>query len=90
MSGAEAIASIALGFLPLLVSSAQRYERCFHPFIQYKKFAAEIEEFHKLLLIQKNLFRNQCIQILENNAGHGDVGRMLQDQGHPLWAELEE
>ena len=51
MPGVEVVAGLALAVLPLLVSAAQQYEKFLHPFLQFKKFAADMKESHKQFLI---------------------------------------
>lgn len=81
MSGFE-VAGIALAILPLLISTAERYDDCFHPLTRYRKFAPEVSRFQQQLKIQKIIFRNQCRILLEFVIDRDDVARTLSAPQH--------
>ena len=91
MSGVE-VAGLALGFLPLLISAAEHYDKCLRPFIRYKNFGKEARRFQILLGNQKSLFRNECRLLLEEFIEH-DVASSIIDGplgvDHPSWSEVE-
>ena len=85
MSGAETVAGLVLGVLPLLVVAAEHYDQCFRPFVRYKKIAKEADHFRDQLNIQKTIFRNQCRLLLEQIVEHDAAARMLKGPDDPLW-----
>ena len=92
MSGVEAVAGLALGFLPLLISAAEHYDECLRPFIRYKDFAKEANRFVKSLRIQKGIFRNQCRILLEEIINHDVASSMLDGKSgaeHPYWSDIQ-
>ena len=92
MSGVEAVAGLALGVLPLLISAAEHYDECLRPFIRYKNFAKEADRFLNLLRIQKAIFRNQCRILLEEIIEHDVASSMLDGPSgvdHPSWSDIE-
>lgn len=82
MSGIE-VAGIALAILPLLISTAKRYNDCFLPLTRYRKFAPEVSRFQQQLKIQKTIFRNQCRILLEFVINRDDAERTLSASRHP-------
>ena len=94
MSGVEAIAGLALGILPLLISAAEHYDDCLRPFIRYKNFAKEADRFAHLLGVQKTIFRNQCRLLLEEIIEHDVASSMLSPSPsganhHPSWSDID-
>ena len=85
MSGAEAVAGLTLGVLPILLAAAEHYDQCFRPFVRYKKIAKEADHFRDQLNIQKTIFRNQCRLLLEQIVEHDAASRMLKAPDEPLW-----
>ena len=81
MSGIEA-AGLALAILPLIVSTTQRYEDCFRPFLKYKRFAKEADGFRKLFGVQKAIFRNQCGILLQELVAHDAAMAILNGARH--------
>lgn len=81
MSGIEA-AGLALAILPLIVSAAEHYEDCFHPFLQYKNFAREADFFRKLFGVQKVIFKNQCGILLQELVDHDAALAVLNGAHH--------
>lgn len=57
------IAGLALGIAPLIISVVENYEYTFQPFVTYRRYAREIDNFATRLAAQKAIFNNQC-QIL--------------------------
>ena len=91
MSGVE-VAGLALGFLPLLISAAEHYDKCLRPFIRYKDFAKEADRFQDSLRVQKGIFRNQCRILLEEIVEHDVASSMLDGRSgkdHPSWSDVE-
>ena len=78
-----------LGLLPLIISAAEHYNDCFHPFRRYRKFGAEVDRFQQQLKIQKTIFRNQCRILLENVTRDDAAASMLGERSHTLWADPE-
>lgn len=92
MSGVETVAGLALGVLPVLISAAERYDDCLHPFKRYKSFAKEADQFQHWLSIQKTIFRNQCRILLEEIIEHDVASSMLNGlsgTNHPSWSDVE-
>lgn len=81
MSGIE-VAGLALAILPLIVSAAEHYENCFRPFLQYKSFAKEADFFRKLFSVQKAIFKNQCVILLQELVDHDAALAMLNGAHH--------
>ncbi|CAF9930721.1 hypothetical protein IMSHALPRED_008261 [Imshaugia aleurites] len=92
MSGVEAVAGLALGILPLLISAAEHYDDTLRPFERYKNFAKEADRFQGQLGIQKVIFRNQCRILLEEIIEHDVASSMLYGLSgptHPSWSDVE-
>ena len=90
MSGIEAIAGLAVGILPLMISAAEHYEDCLRPFIRYKNFTKEADRFRSQLGTQKVIFKNQCRILLEAVLSHDVASGMLATgPEHPSWSDLE-
>ena len=90
MSGVE-VAGLALGFLPLLISAAEHYDKCLRPFTRYKEVAKEADRFQNLLRIQKAIYRNQCRILLEEIIEHDVASSMLDGPlgvDHPSWSDV--
>ena len=87
MSGAETVAGLTLGVLPLLIAAAEHYDRCFRPFVRYRKIAKEADHFRVQLSIQKTIFRNQCRLLLEQIVDHDAASRMLKGPNDPSWRD---
>ena len=85
MSGAEAVAGLTLGVLPLLINAAEHYDQCFRPFVRYKKIAKEADHFRNQLNIQRTIFRNQCRLLLEEIVDHDAASWMLKTPEAPTW-----
>lgn len=85
MSGAEAVAGLVIGVLPLLISAAEHYNDCFQAFRRYRKFTSEVKEFGQQFKIQKTIFRNQCRLFLEDAVEHDVATKMLDEKDHPYW-----
>lgn len=85
MSGAEAVAGLVIGVLPLLISAAEHYNDCFQAFRRYRKFTSEVKEFRQQFKIQKTIFRNQCRLFLEDAIEHDVATKMLDEKDHPYW-----
>lgn len=81
MSGIE-VAGIAVAILPLLISTAERYDDCFHPLTRYRKFATEVRRFQQQLKNQKIIFRSQCRILLTFVIDRDDVARTLSAPRH--------
>ena len=91
MSGVE-VASLALGFLPLLISAAEHYNKCLRPFIRYRNFAKEASRFQKSLRIQRYKFKCNCRILLEEITEHDVASDMLDGPlgvDHPSWSSVE-
>lgn len=87
MSGAEAVAGLVLGVLPLLVAAAEHYEDIFRPFTRYRKYAQELKKFQKVLEAQKTIFRNECQHLLTSITDWDGANQMLQKRCHPFWRD---
>lgn len=87
MSGAEAVAGLVLGVLPLLVAAAEHYEDVFRPFARYRKFAQEVQIFQKQFKTQKTIFRNECRLLLTTLTDHDVANQMLEERCHPFWTD---
>ena len=85
MSGAEAVAGLTLGVLPLLINAAEHYDQCFRPFVRYKKIAKEADHFRNQLNTQRTIFRNQCRLLLEEIVDHDAASCMLKTPEDPTW-----
>lgn len=87
MSGAEAVAGLVLGVLPLLVSAAEHYEDAFRPFARYRKFSQEVQIFQKQFKTQKTIFRNECRLLLTTLTDRDVANQMLDERCHPYWTD---
>lgn len=87
MSGAEAVAGLVLGVLPLLVAAAEHYEDIFQPFTRYRNYAQELRGFQRELEAQKTIFRNECQHLLTSITDWEGANQMLQVPGHPSRAD---
>ena len=85
MSGAETVAGLAVGVLPLLIAAAEHYDQCFRPFVRYKRIAKEADHFRNQLNIQRTIFRNQCRLLLEQIVEHDAASCMLKAPEDPSW-----
>ena len=85
MSGAETVAGLTVGVLPLLIAAAEHYDQCFRPFVRYKRIAKEADHFRNQLNIQRTIFRNQCRLLLEQIVEHDAASRMLKAPEDPSW-----
>ena len=92
MSGIEA-AGLALGFIPLLISAAEHYNKCLRLWRRYQNFTKKADRFLKLLGVQKARFTNQCRILLQDiNIEHDVASSMLDGQSgvdHPFWSDVE-
>lgn len=87
MSGAEAVAGLVLGVLPLLIAAAEHYEDVFRPFARYRKYAQEVSKLHRVLEAQRTIFRNECQHLLTSITDWEVANEMLQEPCHPFWAD---
>lgn len=87
MSGAEAVAGLVLGVLPLLIAAADHYEDIFRRFARYRKYAQEVSKLHRVLEAQKTIFRNECQHLLTSITDWEVANRMLEEPCHPFWAD---
>ena len=78
---------IILAILPLLASTAKRYDDCLRPFIRYYRFTSKVDQFKHKLDIQRLFFRNECRILLESVIEHDVANRMLDDKAHPQWED---
>ena len=85
MSGIIEGAGLALAVLPILLSVAKHYDDCLSPFMRYKKFSKEAKCYHRQLEVQKAIYRNACLRLLEDVAEHGIASRMLSTPGDDAW-----
>ena len=85
-------AGLAVAILPLIVSAAQHYKDCFRPFLKYKRFSKEADEFRMLFGVQKVIFRNQCGFLLQELVDHDAALAMLNgaQSNHRLERQLDE
>jgi hypothetical protein len=89
MSGAETVIGLVLGVLPLLVSTAERYDDVFRPFRRYKRFSKELKKFQREFLGHKTVFHNECLLLLSTFAGVETASEILREKNHPLRKDLE-
>ena len=78
---------LALALPPLLISAAENYNNCIRPFLRYKRFAKEAEQFIQLLDVQKHIFHNECGILLENFVEKDVAASMLSDFDDPTWRD---
>ena len=83
MSGVEAAAGLALAVLPLMISAADHYERCLRPFVRYRNFTKEADFFCWSFSVQKQIFKNQCLILLEEIIEHDAASIVLSGAGQP-------
>lgn len=89
MTGAEAVAGLAIGVLPLLVSAVEHYRSVCRPFRRWKNFHEESRCLDAELLVEKVKFHNECRILLGLVIGHNDAGEMLENPKHPLWKDTD-
>ncbi|KAL8712535.1 MAG: hypothetical protein Q9225_006933 [Loekoesia sp. 1 TL-2023] len=85
MSGVE-VASLAVAFLPLVLSAAKSYDNVLGPFLRYRRFAVEARRYHKELDIQRTIFRNECRDLLEKVIEHDAASDMLEALNKEVWS----
>ena len=83
MAGVEAAAGLALAVLPLMISAADHYERCLRPFVRYRNFTKEADFFCWSFSVQKQIFKNQCLILLEEIIEHDAASIVLSGAGQP-------
>ena len=88
MTGIE-VASLVLGVLPVLFSAAENFDRCLRPFNRYRNFALELDRYQRLLKLQKTIYHNQCLSLLDSALDHDVAVRMLFVSGHPSWVDQD-
>ncbi|KAH7409115.1 hypothetical protein BKA64DRAFT_664177 [Cadophora sp. MPI-SDFR-AT-0126] len=81
------ITGLALGIAPLIISAVENYEYTFQPFVTYRRYSQEINNFTTRLGAQKAIFNNQC-QLLLSQAGgdteNSSLEGILCDPNHPF------
>lgn len=87
MSGVE-VASLAVAFLPLVLSAAKSYDTVLSPFLRYRRFAVEARRYHNELDIQRTIFRNECRDLLEKVIEHDAASDMLEALNKEAWSNL--
>lgn len=86
MSGIE-VAGLALAILPLVVSTAKRYDSALSPYLRYRRFAKEAKLYSKGLEIQRTIFRNECRNLLERVIDHDTASGMLNLLSQEPWSD---
>lgn len=64
MSGAEVIAGLVLGVLPLIIKAAKSYKKIGEVIATYRKYSKAVHIFNIELSTQKTIFQNKCTLIL--------------------------
>ena len=85
MSGIIEGAGLALAVLPILLSVAKHYDDCLSPFVRFKKFSKEAKCYLRQLEVQKAIYRNACLCLLEDVAEHAIASRMLSTPADDGW-----
>lgn len=85
MTGIIEGAGLALAVLPILLSVTKHYEDCLSPFVRYKKFSKEAKCYLRQLAVQKAIYRNTCLFLLEDVVEHGIAARMLSMPADDAW-----
>ena len=78
---------VVLAVLPLIISAAENYGRCFRPIERYFHFSSRVDRFRQRFEIQKTIFRNQCRILLEDIIEHDVAVDMLNDRLHRNWKD---
>lgn len=89
MSGVEAVAGLAIGVLPLLVSAVENYRSACRPFRRWKEFHKELKRFHAEILVEEATFHNECLMLLAALIGNKEAEEMLKDFEHHLWLNVD-
>jgi hypothetical protein len=83
MTSFEAV-GVVLGVLPLIVSALENYERMIGPNRTFRKYSKALQTFNTELNVQRNIFENECIFILDRFVDGHELRDMLQDPCHSL------
>ncbi len=73
------IKGLALGIAPLIISAVENYEYTFQPFVTYRRYSREIDNFTTRLAAQKAIFNNQCQLLLSAAERDGNPSEALLD-----------
>ncbi len=81
------VVSLMLGIAPLIISAVENYETTFQPFVAYRRYSREIDQFTTRLAVQRTIFNNQCQLLLsaaEKDGRPEDVllENILKDPNH--------
>ncbi|KAH9203750.1 hypothetical protein DL95DRAFT_451881 [Leptodontidium sp. 2 PMI_412] len=69
-----AVTGLVLGIAPLIISAVENYEYTFQPFVTYRRYSREIDNFTTRLGAQKAIFNNQCQLLLSAAGGDAEYG----------------
>ena len=89
MSGAEAVAGLVLGVLPLIISTLEHYEDGLRPFSSYRNFTSKAQRIYDELETERTIFRTECQLLLSTVAEREVVSKMLDEPNHPSWNDQE-
>ena len=80
-------AGLVLAVVPLIISALENYEYTFQPIIIFSsRYRREVERFQKTLKVQKVLFAEECLLLLQNVTS--DQGKyMIHNLRHSLWQD---
>ena len=87
MSGAEVVAGLFLGVLPLVISAIEHYDDVLRPFVSYRNFTSKAQKIYDELETEKTIFRTECQLLLSTVVEQSTVSRMLDNVDHSSWTD---
>ena len=54
----------------VLLLATNHYDDCLSPFLRYNKRSKEAKKYHQQLEVLKNIYRNECLCLLEDVVEH--------------------
>lgn len=79
------LAGLVLGAAAILVPAYEGYQKCNAIIAETRKFPRNFRTFKQALLVQKNIFNNECELLLKGVVDDVVLLRMLGDQNHDWW-----
>lgn len=87
MSGAEVVVGLALGVLPLIVSTIEHYQGIGAKFQRYRRFTSEAQRLKRALHTQETIYRNEVHFLLSLAVCSADVSGMMMNVDDERWAD---
>jgi len=91
MSGAETVAGLVLGVLPLIISAAEYYKSTRDVLYRWNNYDVEFEHFRKALNVQECIFMGHIQLLLHSITGWDELeSHQRLESGHdPEWVTSE-